>query len=237
MSNPYFQFKQFTVFHDRCAMKVGIDGVTLGAWTPINDAGKILDVGTGTGLIALMLAQRSNAEIDALDIDNHAMEQARINVENSRWKNRIQLFETSLQEYVSVCSTTYDVVVCNPPYFIRSKKSPIDERNTARHAESLTHVELVDLTSNLLKPDGTLCIILPVDEGLQTVSYALNHNWFCHQLVFVFPKPSSKAKRLLIGLGKKEKITRISRLTIETEQHHEYTDEYKSLVKNFYLKL
>ncbi|HON01819.1 MAG TPA: methyltransferase [Paludibacteraceae bacterium] len=237
MSHPFFQFKQFTVFHDRCAMKVGIDGVTLGAWTPVDNAKKILDIGTGTGLIALMLAQRSTAEIDALDIDKQAIEQARFNVENSAWKNRIRLFETSLQEYHSVCTTAYDVLVCNPPYFINSKKSPIVARNMARHAESLTHEELIDLSFDLLKPDGTLCVILPVEEGLQAISHALASNWYAHQMVFVFPKPAAKAKRLLIQLGKKEKITRISRLAIETEQRHEYTDEYKSLVKNFYLKL
>ena len=133
MSNPYFQFKQFTVWHDKCAMKVGTDGVLLGAWASVQNAHKILDVGTGTGLVALMLAQRSlpDADIIALEIDEAAAGQARENVTRSPWKERVEVVQTDFRDYQS--SDKFDVIVSNPPYFVDSLECPDQQRNAARH--------------------------------------------------------------------------------------------------------
>ena len=125
MSNPYFRFKQFTVFHDKCAMKVGADGVTLGAWADITNAKKMLDIGCGSGLIALMVAQRSNAEITAIDIDNQSVIQSTINVENSPWKERIIIRQISLQDFAECTSEKFDVIISNPPFFRNSLKNPL----------------------------------------------------------------------------------------------------------------
>ena len=135
MPNPYFSFKQFTVYHDRCAMKVGTDGVLLGAWTDVSGARDILDIGTGTGLIALMLAQRSEAHIVAVDIDEDAVKQAKENVEKSPWPGRIEVERHDICCFNS--DIRYDVIVSNPPYFFNSLKCPDGQRNIARHTVGL----------------------------------------------------------------------------------------------------
>ena len=236
MPNPYFSFKQFTVYHDQCAMKVGIDGVLLGVWTEIGTAKRILDVGTGTGLIALMLAQRSCSDIIAIDIDAPAVLQARENVRNSPWSERVEVCESSLQDFTS-SSRPFDLIVSNPPYFVNSMKSPSESRATARHADTLTHEELIENAINLLNPQGRLCIILPVNEGLQCVKFALSCGLCCSKQVMVYPKPDVAAKRLLLEFSMQKTDTVISELTIETGERHHYSPEFSELAKDFYLKL
>jgi len=237
MPNPYFSFKQFTVYHDRCAMKVGIDGVLLGVWAPVGTATHVLDIGTGTGLIALMIAQRSQAVIDAIDIEPQAVLQAIVNVNHSPWSDRVQVMEISLQEFAETTDRRYDLIVSNPPYFINSTNAPSDNRTTARHADSLTHEELIHHAMLLLKPSGRLCVILPVNEGLQCVDTALRNGLYCSRQVSIFPKPGADAKRLLLefSLNPCEKL--ISGLTIETEQRHHYSEDFTRSAKDFYLKL
>jgi len=237
MSNPYFSFKQFTVFHDKCAMKVGIDGVLLGAWTPIENSKRILDVGTGTGLIALMLAQRTNADIVGIDIDYQAVFQATENIKNSPWPNRMKVIESSLQEYSKSTSDRFDLIVSNPPYFVNSTKTPYEKRTTARHTDLLTHEELIENTMKLLNPAGRICIILPVNEGLQCIDFAESKCLFCTKQVTVFPKSSAHAKRLLLEFSL-IKSTRIeTELVIETDVRHQYSPEFTDLAKDYYLNL
>lgn len=238
MGNPYFQFKQFTVFHDLCAMKVGIDGVLLGSWVNAENAERILDLGTGSGLIALMLAQRNkNALIDAIDIEKTAVQQAEINVQKSPWKNRISIRNISLQSFVHEVEEKYDLIVSNPPFFVNSLKNPIQERTNARHTDSLTHEELISFSKKILSQNGKLCIILPVNEGKVCKIFAEKSGLFCSKMVSVFSKPNTEAKRLLLEFGFENKETEISELTIETEIRHQYTREFTELAKDFYLKL
>lgn len=218
-------------------MKVGIDGVLLGVWAPIGEAKNILDVGTGTGLIALMLAQRSSAMITAIDIDQDAVFQARENTLNSPWKDRIALQSSSLQEFTANESATFDLIVSNPPYFVNSLKNPDKNRTTARHTDSLTHEELINGSLKLLSAEGRLCIILPVKEGMQCVDFAQSKGLFCSKLVKVFPKPEVAAKRLLLEFGFTKVDTVLSELVIETEERHQYSDQFSLLAKDFYLKL
>ena len=237
MSSSSFTFKQFTVYHDICAMKVGVDGVLLGAWTPVNSAARILDVGTGSGLIALMLAQRSEAEITAIDLDDGAIRQARINFMHSPWNNRLKLIHHSFQDYADSKPDLFDLIVSNPPYFIDSLKAPDDSRALARHTDSLNHEELLSGSVKLLKKTGRICMILPVDEGLQCVKLAEKFQLFCLQKVFIYPKPGKPAKRVLLEFGFYAIKTPESSLTIENETRHSWSDDYISLTKDFYLKL
>ncbi len=237
MPNPYFSFKQFTVFHGKCAMKVGIDGVLLGAWSSVEQASTILDVGTGSGLIALMLAQRSNAQIDAIDIDTNAIIQAKENCANSLWDGRILLYENSLQQFLETCTTKYDLIVSNPPYFVNSLKAPDETRATARHTDTLSHESLLSTAKQLLKETGRICLILPVNEGLQCVDFANNINLYCRKKVVVYPKPNANPKRLLLEFSLIPCSTIESELTIESNERHHYSPEFTLLAKDYYLKL
>lgn len=237
MSNPYFSFKQFTVHHELCAMKVGVDGVTLSAWVDVAGIYKILDIGTGSGLIALMLAQRAeNAQITAIEIDGNAVIQAKTNVKNSPWKDRIEVIHNSLQDYSLRTTEVFDLIVCNPPYFVNSLKPEIEERSLARHSELLPHSDLIKESKKLLAENGRFCLILPVNEGGNFIRMAKAEGLFCVKKVFLHPNLQKPPKRLLIQLEKSEKKCEISELVIEKERGI-YTPEYEQLVKDFYLKL
>lgn len=218
-------------------MKVGIDGVLLGAWADVNEAGRILDIGTGSGLIALMLAQRSCADITAIDIEENAIIQARENFESSPWNNRLTAQQIPLQEFVQYANPGFDLIVTNPPFFVNSLKAPENQRNTARHTDTLTHNELIDCTVKLLNKDGRLCLILPVKEGDDCINYALNKGLYCQKRVTIYPKPGAEAKRLLVELSYCKTACSYSSLTIETGERHQYTEDFIALAKDYYLKL
>ncbi|MHB9055671.1 MAG: tRNA1(Val) (adenine(37)-N6)-methyltransferase [Paludibacteraceae bacterium] len=236
MSNPYFKFKQFTVFHDKCAMKVGVDGVTLGAWADVREAKETLDIGCGSGLITLMLAQRCDAKITAIDIDNNSCIQTKENVENSPWSSRIDIVHSSLENFSVNTKKKFDLIVCNPPFFVNSLKSPSDLRTKARHNDTLSHMDLISNSRNLLTKDGRLCVVLPVIEGKQFIEKAEKEGLFCSKKNVVYPNPEKPAKRLLLEFGNEKKQREESRLIIEKERNV-YTSEYTFLVKDFYLKL
>jgi tRNA1Val (adenine37-N6)-methyltransferase len=218
-------------------MKVGIDGVLLGVWTSVKNSANILDIGTGTGLIALMLAQRTNSIIDAIEIDPEAVKQAVENVRSSPWSDLIHVKQISLQEFAKTANKKYDLIVSNPPYFINSLKNQTTNRASARHTDTLTHEELIGNSLLLLKHTGRICIILPVNEGLKCIDFAEKNGLHCSKKVTVFPKPNAVAKRLLIEfcLIPVQKVT--SELIIEAEERHHYSPEFTELAKDFYLKL
>lgn len=220
-------------------MKVGIDGVLLGAWAPLEmSTQKILDVGTGSGLIALMLTQRTIlAHIDAIDIDEGAYQQTKINIENTAWKDRVNIQKIAFQDYASDTLLRYDLIVSNPPYFISSLKNPEKSRSEARHTDTLSHGSLLKDAARILKKTGRICLILPVTEGLQCVKYAENLNLYCYQCVYVHPTPSHDAKRVLLEFGFNKQEMQISHIEIETDQRHTYSETFTTLAKDFYLKL
>jgi len=237
MANSYFSFKQFTVYQHLCAMKVGIDGVLLGAWATTGNCKKILDVGTGTGLIALMLAQRCNAQITAIDIESGAIRQANENRSSSPWPDRINTLEVSLQEYSEQTNEKFDLIVSNPPYFVNALKSPELSRSTARHTDLLTHSELLSYSKKLLAMNGKICIILPVNEGLDCIKLATTFQLYCSKMVEVHPKPDKPVKRLLLEFVTEKTDTEISKIVIETNERHQYSEEFSLLVKDYYLNL
>ncbi|HRZ97164.1 MAG TPA: methyltransferase [Paludibacter sp.] len=237
MANPFFRFKQFTVFHHRCAMKVGTDGVLLGAWTEPENAGNILDIGTGSGLIALMLAQKCNASIQAIDIEPNAIQQALENFENSPWPERLNVEEISLQDFSLKSETKFDLIVSNPPFFVNSLQTPDKNRTSARHANDLTHNDLLLCAKRLLSKTGRISLILPVNEGLQNIEYGESIQLYCNKLVYVYPKPDVQPKRVLLEYSLQRNARAISKLEIETNLRHQFSTDFIALVKDFYLNL
>ena len=235
MPNPYFRFKKFTVFHDRCAMKVGTDGVLLGVWANISNTQEILDIGTGTSLIALMLAQRSNAQIDAVEIDLEAYNQARENIKNSPWSNRIQLYHNSIQNYAINCSKRYNLLISNPPFFTNASKAAIKARTIARHSDYLEQIDLLQIAEKLLCEDGRLAIIYPTEQAKTFQEKAETFGFYCQRKLYVKSTLKSPIKRILLEIGKNQLDYQESTLVIETARHI-YSAEFVNLIKNFYLK-
>ena len=238
MSNPFFQFKQFTIRHDKCAMKVGTDGVLLGAWAGTESCSRILDVGTGTGLITLMLTQRSKAVVDAIDIDADACLQAQENAESSLFAGRINVFHSDLADFAQASTHLYGLIVSNPPYFVDSLKCPNLQRNTARHTDTLTLEDLLQYSRKLLAPQGRIALILPYDQKDRLTDCIQTQNLFLSKEVSVIPVPDAQPKRLLAELTSEPPASPAfsDRLTIEIARHR-YTDEYINLTKDFYLKM
>lgn len=232
MPQPFFQFKQFTIWHDKCAMKVGTDGVLLGAWAPVEETKNILDIGTGTGLVAVMLAQRSKASIVALEIDAAAAEQAQENINRSPWQERIEVINKDFKQFVP--GSKFDAVVSNPPYFVDSLNCPDKQRNSARHNSDLTYKELFKGVSKILSPDGLFTIIIPTDVEKQVKETALAYAMYPVRQLYVITKPGSSPKRTLISFSFHDKKCDTEQLLTEIARH-QYSEEYIRLTKEFYL--
>ena len=229
-----FRFKQFSVKHNRCAHKVGTDGVLLGAWTDVDQANRILDIGTGSGVIALMMAQRSSLQthIDAIDISEEDCKQARENVADSPWPHKIRVEHSSFQQFES---DRYDLIVSNPPFFIDSAKPPAEERTRARHTESLPPEELLTHAKRLLSPKGRLCVILPATEGQSIIALAENQGWHCTRLCEFRARMNKPIERLLFQLELSNQETHKETLILY-EYDEVWTTNYKNLTRDFYLK-
>ena len=234
MPDPYFKFKRFTIYHDKCAMKVGTDGVLLGAWTDVNNSKKILDIGTGSGLIALMLAQRCEASITAIDIDMEAVEQAQTNIEATEWKDRMEVLHTDLCKFTP--QYLFDTIVSNPPYFIDSLKCDDIQRNTARHNDTLTSDELFKNVSRLLSSEGEFSLIIPFDQTESAISIAEKYGLYPRRHTQVITRPGLFPKRSLLAFGKHPSTYTTQDLVIELERHV-YSEEYIALTKEIYLKM
>jgi tRNA1Val (adenine37-N6)-methyltransferase len=234
-----FQFKQFAVEQDRCAMKIGTDGVLLGAWTPItNNPFSVLDIGTGTGIMALMLAQRSNAEqIDALEIDEEAYEQAVDNFENSPWSDRLFCFHVGLDEFVDEPEDEYDLIVSNPPFYSEDYKTENKQRDLARFQDAMPFEDLVEAADLLLSENGVFSVIIPFKEEDRFLAIAKEYELYPTKITRVKGTATSEIKRSLLAFSRKETIGfPIDELIIETARHI-YTPEYFELTKEFYLKM
>lgn len=235
MSNNYFIFKQFAVNQDRAGFKVGTDGVLLGALAETEGKSSILDIGTGTGLIALMLAQRSDAAITAIEPDPGSFSQACDNIRASRWADRIRIEKCTLQNFRSPVSK-FDLIVTNPPYFIDSLRNPDSAKSMARHNITLTHKDVLDGAERLLEPEGTLQLILPCAEGNIFITEAMSCGFYCNRKVNIKPSPSSEIIRLIMSFSRERGEVTESILIIETGKRHDFTKEYRELTKEFYLK-
>jgi tRNA1Val (adenine37-N6)-methyltransferase len=238
MSHGEFRFKQFVVRQDKCAMKVGTDGVLLGAWVTCQQAGSILDIGCGTGLIALMMAQKCpDSEIDAIDIDAVAFRQAKENFEYSPWAERLHSFHDTLQNFVMVANKSFDLIVSNPPFFMDAHPAPSEARNVARHMdESLSIEELCDGVKKLLNPDGRFCVIFPFREGMRFLEYAEMNGLYANRITKVKTKVEKLEKRMMMEFEKVRKELVEDELVIQ-EEDLSFTQQYIDLTADFYLGL
>lgn len=236
--NKPFRFKEFTIHQDKTAMKVGTDGVLLGAWTAVeNNPFSILDIGAGTGLIALQLAQRSSAAvIDAIEIDDDAYEQAVDNFENSPWSDRLFCYHAGLDEFVAEIEDKYDLIVSNPPFYTEDFKTKNTQRDTARFTDALPFEELLEGVSKLLEPSGTFCTIIPYKEYEDFINLAEANGLFPSKTCHVKGNPEADFKRSLLSFSFEKTENTMEQLIIETTRH-QYTEAYISLTKDFYLKL
>ena len=228
-----FQFKQFALKQDQCAMKVGTDGVLLGVWTKIPNR-NVLDIGSGTGLIGLMIAQRNpNCLIDSIEIDENAFLQTSENIENCKWKNRMKAFHTSLQDFTP--DKKYQLIVSNPPFFVNATKAENLSKNTARHTDELSYSDLLQNVSKLLASDGVFSLILPVFSEIEFCNLAKTNQLFLNRICYVKPNQEKNSKRILMEFSFTSKPSIIEKLTIETDERHHYTEDYRNLTKEFYL--
>ncbi len=216
-------------------MKVGTDAVLLGSWVNPSNAKSILDIGTGTGIIALMLAQRSGARIDAIDIDSNAFIQATENVNVCKWKDRIQVHHTSLQQFAATEIHKYDLIVSNPPYFIDSSKAFEESRTNARHTDHLPFDDLLKGVLQLLNSTGKFYIILPIKEGEFFREMAENNKLYLTKLTRVFTRSDKPEKRLLMRFEFTKRMLSEDSIVIEEDERHSYTPAYRALLKDYYM--
>ncbi|MBL4705173.1 MAG: methyltransferase [Flavobacteriales bacterium] len=235
MSQTPFQFKQFTVEQDKSAMKVGTDGVLLGSWATANKHNRIHDIGCGTGLIALMTAQRfPEAIIEAVEIDPNAALQSMQNFAESPWHDRLILHECRIQDFAS--ESYYNLIISNPPFFENSKKSGEEAKDLARHNDQLAFTELIFAANNLLKEGGTFAVIIPADNSQNFIQLSRAQGLYCNRICLVKPTPTKKPKRALLPFNKFSATCIEEELIIEDNGRHQYSDDYKRLTQAFYLK-
>lgn len=234
MRQPDFKFKQFQVWHNECAMKVGTDAVLLGAWVNLQNATSVLDVGTGCGIIALMCAQRSDAFIEAVESDKNSVIQAKDNFAKSPWHSRLTACHESFAAFTS--SRKFDVIVSNPPYFRNSLKPPDTLRSAARHDDNLSYETLIRHSAKLCSARSRLSVIIPyADLGYFTGIAALNGFWL-QRNTLVYSRPGERAVRCLLEFSANRCNTPVTEtLNIRKVQSNAYSDEYTALTREFYL--
>lgn len=229
-----FQFKQFSVEDDQSTMKVGTDAVLLGAWTETKDANNILEIGTGSGIISLMLAQRSTAQIQAIDIDKNSVDQANNNFQKSKWANQIIAKHCSLNDFCKSASLKYNLIVSNPPFFINSLKSPNKNKTRSKHTDELSYEELVHGIANLLSPKGKACLILPYTESKRFKDIALIENIYLNKQVKIRPKATKEVNRVLMEFSFYKSELEEKEIYLR-EENNGFSEAYHHLCKNYYL--
>lgn len=235
---PPFQFKQFQIVQDQCAMKVGTDGILLGAWADITDVRKVLDIGTGSGVIAIMLAQRTEeAVVHGIEIEENAFQQAAENMANSPWTDRLKAIHNSIQTYSKLSREEYDLIVSNPPFFSGGTFSLDENKKNVRHTVKLPHGDLFMAARKLLAKNGKLCLVLPLIEGLRIKELARSYRLFCTKITRVKARPTGGKERLLLQFEKDEskELLEDELLVYAAPSGSEYSEELIALTKDFYL--
>ena len=228
-----FKFKKFSIIQEKSAMKVGTDGVLLGCWVACEKANTILDIGCGTGLITLMLGQRSlNSNVIGIEIDKIASQEAQLNSSNSDWEERIEIKHASLQQFAP--HLKFDLIVSNPPFFPQNKSQ--QSRDIARHANTLSFEELIGNAAKLLAEKGIFSVVIPKNSEEYFCKIAAVHNLYCNRVCYIKGNETSQVKRVMMEFSFIKTVVLTEHLTIETSRHN-YTDKYIQLCKEFYLKM
>ncbi|TAJ12175.1 methyltransferase domain-containing protein [Marinilabiliaceae bacterium JC017] len=238
MASNYFRFKQFTVIQNKAAMKVGTDGVLLGSWVDVESVERVLDIGTGTGLIALMIAQRnSTCIVDAIDIDGCACMQAYENCKMSIWGRRLNVFNFDLQRFSNTQTGKYDLIVCNPPFFSNSFASEDKQRNIARHNDTLPFDDLFYCVSRILEVTGRFAIVAPIESEELLISFANGNGLFVNRRMRMMPVPDKSHKRVFMEFGRfKNQEFMEEEIVVEEFGRHRYSKDYIGLTGDFYLQ-
>lgn len=229
-----FHFKHFSLYHDRSTMKVGTDAVLLAAWVEVKPTDWVLDVGTGCGIIPLMLAQRGVAKVHAVDLDEASALEAAENFQASQWSRQLFAFHADIRKFTMQCA--YDLIISNPPFFINSFKCDTDRRNQARHTDSsLTFAGLIAVARRLLKPDGRFVVVLPDRESHDFIPLAEQANLFIHRQENIIPVEGKEPNRVNLELryGKPASLE-VSELVIRLKDG-EFSEDYQNRIKDFYL--
>jgi tRNA1Val (adenine37-N6)-methyltransferase len=240
MPNDYFDFKQFRIEQDKCAMKVGTDSIVLGSWTPIENAKSIVDLGSGSGLLSLMMAQRSKARITSIEIDIDAALQSASNIAKSPWPHLIESICGNIDDLKQDFKDRFDLAICNPPYFGGHIRPDNRQRNTARHivnTNSSGKSMWLESAYSMTHDNGKASFILPLDDETSWLIEANKAGWNCIKKLLIYGNPSSKAKRCILYLSKQKEALTQSELVIESDVRGVYTDEFKHLASPFYLNL
>ena len=235
VSEP-FRFKKFVVYQDRVTMKVGTDGVLVGSWADIGNAKSVLDIGTGTGLIALMMAQRigDGSQVHAIDVDDNAIKQAGENFEASPWPGAFVVHHQSIQEFSKSYRKKFDLIISNPPFFTGGMLSENNLRNDVRHTTKLPHGELLLAVDRLLNEKGKLTLILPYLQGLRFMEISQTYRLFPNRITEVYGRQGKSVERMMIDFTRIELDSVKSELYIHCD-NDDFTEEYKTLTKDFYL--
>jgi len=234
-----FSFKQFEVHQQKSAMKVGTDGALLGAWVEVEGVRQVLDIGTGTGLIAIMIAQRNQmAFIHGIDIDSPSANEAKLNMDQSPWASRLNAECISIQDYASTTSTKYDLIVSNPPFFLAGNPTENESLAFAKHAITLNFDQLIETVNKLLLPEGRLGLILPAQESKIFIDKAKDLSGLnLIRLTEVKSKAEKPIERCLMEFSRVPSEIIVDQLVIQFEQRNNWTPEFKMLMKDFYLRI
>ncbi len=231
-----FTFKQFFVAHDRCAMKVGTDGVLLGAWAPVAGVRRVLDIGCGSGLIALMLAQRTDASVavDAVELDSDAAQQARENCTESPWADRLTVYQQDIRQFAEQSEKRYSLIVSNPPYFEAGSACASPQRAAARYTDTLDHQTLLSCAEQLVCEDGFFCVVLPADVGDRFLQMATARGWFLRYRTDIADNETRPPNRMLLALSPHAGEQFRDSMVIRGPDQR-YSEAHCSLTRDFYL--
>ena len=231
-----FQFKKFGLNDSKCAMKIGTDGVLLGAWASVEGNQNILDIGSGSGLISLMMAQRSNANICGIEIDEDAAKQSIENIKCSPWSNRITIINSDFIDWAITNNVVpkYDHIISNPPFFDNGPIAPNTSRALARHCKSLDYNQLLNRSKELLTDDGKISVISPIERENDIIFYSTIEHFFISRVTYVYSKEGGKATRSLWEFSKTKCSTQYSSIAIRNCNNN-YSQDYINLTNEFYL--
>ena len=229
-----FHFKHFSLYHHRSTMKVGTDAILLGRWTEVKSTDVVLDIGTGCGLLPLMLSQKGVAQVDAVDIDAASIEEATVNFEASRWRNQLKAICTDIADYQT--DKQYDLIISNPPYFNRFSKCDSERKSRARHNDvTLSYESLCAMVGRLLKPDGRFALVLPVTASIEFLKVAEKSGLFLHKQMIIIPIAGKNPNRVNLELRRVSCDAVFSQMFTIREVDNHFTKEYNAFLKDFYL--